>query len=291
MQPNGNMPGAGQPVGPAKPVNPVNPVNPTRPVRPAMPTTPTTSAAGEPTFDNGPSVVDGKGGKKAGWILAIVLLLIVAAGGVGFGVWAYMDGNVQKDALNSQISALKQQNNDLQEKLESNGDIDVNGNSTGSNVNPIIKAGDGYVYRVHYESPKYSVNAEDFKTINIGVEDGKVTYCGINYSGNREVETCEINGLTGNIYNIVEFTPPAQDASGLNIGFIMADGSVEYLSYMDIMENNDFSVKKLNIDGNIVNAVTVGHGSSDPEVIGSGTVTVFVMSDGSLVEFNETMLK
>lgn len=134
MQPNGNMPGAGQPVGPAKPVNPVNPVNPTRPVRPVTPTTPATSAS-EPTFDNGPSVVDSKGGKKTGWILAVVLLLIVAIGGVGFGVWAMMDGNAQKDALNSQISALKQQNSELQEKLDNGGDTIVNVDTDGDEVN------------------------------------------------------------------------------------------------------------------------------------------------------------
>lgn len=79
------------------------------------------------TFDNGPSVVKEKGGKKTGWILAVVLLLIVAIGGVGFGVWMMMDGSAQKDALNSQISALKQQNNDLQDKLDNGGDtiIDI----------------------------------------------------------------------------------------------------------------------------------------------------------------------
>ena len=144
MQPNGSMPGAGQPVGPAKPVNPVNPVNPTRPVRPVTPTVPTTSAAGEPTFDNGPSVVDGKGGKKTGWILTVVLLLIVAIGGVGFGVWAMMDGNAQKDALNSQISTLKKQNGELSEQITLlNEQIDtMNKNSSESNV---IETGDGDV--------------------------------------------------------------------------------------------------------------------------------------------------
>lgn len=122
MQPNGNMPGAAQP---ASPVRPVVPVGPTKPVNPAAPVKPAAPAGG-PTFDNGPSVVDGKGSKKTGWILAVVLLLIVAIGGVGFGVWAMMDGNAQKDALNSQISSLKQQNNSLQEQLD-NSDINVDG--------------------------------------------------------------------------------------------------------------------------------------------------------------------
>lgn len=81
--------------------------------------------APEPTFDNGPSVV-GRKERKTGWILAIVLLLIIAAGGVGFGVWAYMDGNTQKDQLNSQISDLQQQNNELQEELSTNSNTVIN---------------------------------------------------------------------------------------------------------------------------------------------------------------------
>ena len=126
MQPNGNIPGTmGRPVAGA----PVSNVN-TKPA-PTSTTVPVPKPA-EPTFGNGGSVVEGKGGKKTGWILGIVVLLLIAAGGVGFGVWAYMDGNAQKDALNSQISALKQQNNDLQDKLDNGDDtikdIDTDGN-------------------------------------------------------------------------------------------------------------------------------------------------------------------
>ena len=93
--------------------------------------TPSVAKAPEPTFDNGPSIVGKKEG-KTGWILAIVLLLIIAAGGVGFGVWAYMDGNTQREQLNAQISDLQQQNAKLQEdieelsKKESGGDAVVN---------------------------------------------------------------------------------------------------------------------------------------------------------------------
>ncbi len=82
-----------------------------------------------PTFGNGASVVGAKSGGKTGWILTMILLLLIAAGGVGFGVWAYMDGNTQKDQLNSQISTLQQQNNDLQEQIE---EMAAKNNTTGS---------------------------------------------------------------------------------------------------------------------------------------------------------------
>ena len=55
-----------------------------------------------------------KSGK--GMLIGMILLVLVAIGGIGFGVWAMVDGNSQKDSLNSQISALKEQNNELLDK-------------------------------------------------------------------------------------------------------------------------------------------------------------------------------
>ena len=118
MQPNGNIPGAmGRPVAGA-------PVNNISAKSAPVSATPPTPKPTEPAFGNGGSVVEGKGGKKTGWVLAVVLLLIIAAGGVGFGVWAMMDSNAQKDALNSQISTLKKQNSELQSDLD-NSDVDT----------------------------------------------------------------------------------------------------------------------------------------------------------------------
>ena len=61
------------------------------------------------------------GGKKKsnGMLYGMILLAILAIGGIGFGVWAMMDKNGQSETLNTQISVLKQQNNELQEKLNS----------------------------------------------------------------------------------------------------------------------------------------------------------------------------
>ncbi|MBR3353226.1 hypothetical protein IKG49_01380 [Candidatus Saccharibacteria bacterium] len=53
----------------------------------------------------------------SGMVIGLILCLLLAAGGIGFGVWMMMDGNTQKDALNQQISALKKQNNELQKKI------------------------------------------------------------------------------------------------------------------------------------------------------------------------------
>ena len=78
--------------------------------------------------------------KGKGAILGMVLLGILAVGGISFGVWEMLDANTQKEQLNSQISTLKQQNNELQDKLSESTskpttDIDVNINTETGNTN------------------------------------------------------------------------------------------------------------------------------------------------------------
>lgn len=152
MEPNENIPKQ-----PVRPVNPAGvgvpprpvasrPVAPRPTVRPVAPR-PVSSApvsepkeANEPTFDNGPSVV-GKKERKTGWVLALILLFIIAAGGVGFGVWTYLDSNTQKDQLNSQISALQQQNADLQDELASSNNTTINIDTDGETT-----SAEDYIY-------------------------------------------------------------------------------------------------------------------------------------------------
>ena len=57
--------------------------------------------------------------KNMAIILGMVFLTILAAGGIGFGVWAMVDGNQQKETFDRQIEVLKKQNNELQEQLSS----------------------------------------------------------------------------------------------------------------------------------------------------------------------------
>jgi len=68
--------------------------------------------------------------KGKGAVLGMILLGILAVGGISFGIWEMLEVNTQKEQLNSQINILKQQNNELQDKLEdatsgSTTDIDV----------------------------------------------------------------------------------------------------------------------------------------------------------------------
>jgi uncharacterized protein HemX len=72
----------------------------------------------------GNMMADGGEKKKGGngMLYGMILCAVLAIGGIGFGVWAMMDGNSQKNSYEEQISALKKQNNELQEKIENNTD-------------------------------------------------------------------------------------------------------------------------------------------------------------------------
>ena len=96
-------------------------------------------AATEPSkkdnmFENTPK----KSGK--GMIFGLVLCAILAVGGIGFGVWAMMDGEAQKNGLNEQISALKTQNNELMDKLSA-----ASSNATDTNKDSDVDTAD-YIY-------------------------------------------------------------------------------------------------------------------------------------------------
>lgn len=59
--------------------------------------------------------------KSKGMAIGMILLALLAVGGIGFGVWTMMDGNSQKEQLNGKISDLESeivQKNDKISELE-----------------------------------------------------------------------------------------------------------------------------------------------------------------------------
>lgn len=59
-----------------------------------------------------------KKNRKTGVILRFVLLFLIAASGVGFGVWAMMDGDAKTKQLEAQVDLLKEQNSKLSSEIE-----------------------------------------------------------------------------------------------------------------------------------------------------------------------------
>ena len=79
-----------------------------------------TAATSASTKASETPTMEATGVKKSnkGMLLGMVLLGILAVGGIAFGVWEMMDGNARADSLNEQISTLKTQNNELMDKIE-----------------------------------------------------------------------------------------------------------------------------------------------------------------------------
>ena len=72
------------------------------------------------------------GPKKSsnGGVIATILFAVLAAGGIGFGVYTMMNSKKQEDALNEQIATLKKQNSELMEKITEGGEGSESGAST-----------------------------------------------------------------------------------------------------------------------------------------------------------------
>ena len=85
--------------------------NATRPVQPVAAPAAPQDASQDVVFQDKPK-------KNSYLILGMILFAVLAAGGIGFGVWAMMDGNAQTAKLNEQIDALEQQNDSLQQQNE-----------------------------------------------------------------------------------------------------------------------------------------------------------------------------
>ena len=244
--------------------------------------------------------------KGKGAIYGMVLLAILAAGGIGFGVWAMMDGNAGKAQLQEQIDALKTINAQLQEKIDSSssgGQSANNSTNTDTPVatatdNPVIKSSDsGKEYFIRFTKSVGSVDGDGANGVSIRVKDGRIYDCesirqtnlGDYGSTYNKIADCNITGLEGEIYKPVSFGS-GQDGSNMRIGFIMKDGTVKYTSLlMEAIQNGDYGIKgTLTIDGRVsdvleLNVTTTENG------YGYGS-TVFVLNNGNYVEFDESML-
>lgn len=76
-----------------------------------------TEATTIPTNSGDNLVFRDKPKKNTGMIVGMVILAILAAGGIGFGVWAYLSGNQKNTELNNKISDLNSQITTLNDEL------------------------------------------------------------------------------------------------------------------------------------------------------------------------------
>lgn len=83
-----------------------------------QPVVPVEPAASKPEVN--PMTMGPKKSSKGG-VIAALLFAVIAAGGVGFGVYTMMNSKTQEDTLNDQIATLKKQNSELRDQIAEGG--------------------------------------------------------------------------------------------------------------------------------------------------------------------------
>ena len=262
---------------------------------PAPAPEPTPTPAPAPTPE--PNMMAAGNPKKSGkgMVYGMIILAILAIAGIGFGVWTMLDSNTQKEQLNSQITTLKAQNNELLDKIsDSTEDETIEIETEDNSANPVLVSKNSEEeFTIRFQSSTFAETAGS-NVIDIAVKNGEITECQLgkkNSDGVVKVKDCSITGISGKIFDVIEFGA-GQDGGLFQIGFIMTDGTVQYLDTLyKLAESNDFSVKgTVAINGFVTNAV----GVSVMDVVrgyGGYHATVFVLKDGSYVKFDESMLK
>ena len=220
-----------------------------------------------------------------GVIVGMVCLVLLAVGGIGFGVWAMMDGNAQKEQLNSQIDTLKQQNSELQDKANISGDIAPSGDVSEGDVNPIIQNQDPEIM------DRVSFVSVGNPRIRVILDKGDLSECFFESDEDRnnswDLKECDLGDLGGKVYKVVSFGG-TQELDPY-IGFIMTDGTVKYLSFYDVINSGDYTLKTLVLDGKVIDIVKIISGQKGATA-GGYITNVFVLNDGAVVRFDESMV-
>ena len=209
--------------------------------------------------------------KNLGSLILMIVLAILAVAGVTFGIIMAMNGN--KGGSSTTVGAFE---------------------------NPVIKDATGVAtWSEYYESSRLYVNGT--KTVGITVQNGEVNSCEI--QGLIETPTedgkgtmieggvvdCIVSGLTKDIYKVVEFGKGISPED-FNLGFIMTDGTMYYIKTVNAIENDNFAVRPVNVDGYVVDAIKIDIEPTE-ENPGGELSSVLVLQDGSVVEFENSMLK
>lgn len=223
--------------------------------------------------NTGGVVFQDKPKRNTAMILGMVLLAILAIGGIGFGVWEMMDANSQKEQLNSQINDLKQQISELQETTNTDFMPDS------IEENPIITAEDPESYTLRFNQ---SIDNDGY--LSIFVKDGAFQQCMLSIGGD-----CDIRGLPNNIFKMA--TIGWGNGSGNEkVGFITKDGEVWYIPVYknnSVSEgiNDNFVAQKVDIDGFVKDIVQVNYSADTSDPVSTHRSTVFILDDGSIVNY------
>ena len=256
-----------------------------------------------------PAISDNKQGNGRGLKIATIVACVVAVLGIGFGMY----GMIQSSQKESQISDLKVQiegphgevttleTDEI--KVSDDSQIITISDSATKRQNPVISATAPRRYSLGFDSPRFFIGSNNYY-VRLGIVDGSINSCGlythtVDWVGYDAIEKdkfekdCDgISGISGKIYKAID-AGEGQDASSSNVAFIMEDGTVSYIPaeelVQEVVNNGSATIKGiLNIDGFVVDAFTVG--VSEEGSIGGYATTIFVLSDGTYIKYDNSML-
>lgn len=227
-------------------------------------------------------------------VIGLVVLSLIAVGGVLFGIYGM-------NSQNEQIAQLTVRATDAEGKVAEletdkitiagpDGTTEITDSAAVLNFqNPVIKSNDpGLKYSLGMKSSNVPEGSSG-KYIIINVDEGRNISCTKWLIGDSYEGDCAVSGLSGEVYKIVEFGE-GQENSGNSIGFIMTDGTVQYFPLWEAVLNDDYSIRgTANIDGYVVDALDIAVSPTDSPVGGYGS-TVFVLSDGSYVKYDKSIV-
>ena len=213
----------------------------------------------------------------AGLKIFAVIACLLAVGGIGFGAF----GMIQAGQKDKQISDLKVQvkNDDGTTTTIETPKIETKDDKTTVTItdsvaqakNPMITNPD---YRVVYQTAGR-------ENVLLYANNGTLTNC---YVQTSTFDDCTISGITGKISKISE-AGEGQDSSDAKIIFIMEDGSGEYVSLWEMIENKTATAKKANISGFVTDTINI----DVTDGMSGYASTLFVLSDDSTVKYNNSM--
>lgn len=189
----------------------------------------------------------------------------------------------------AEINALKKQ-------ITDGGSIVIDGETITPSTrekNPAISATYPSIYNFSYSSRSYEDESGASYTFTISIRDGKVFSCDANKTSadsasGTDMKKCQVSNLSGDIYKFVEIIDKDNSKNDL-LGFIMTDGSVDFVQISKGLKNLNFEiVGKINPGGFVTDAFTVKQFTKDD--ITGDDVVIFVLADGSYAQYKKSML-
>ena len=221
------------------------------------------------------------GGKKKfefNWKIFGIVMAVVAVLGLVFGVAMLV---VKGD----EVAKVKAE-------CQATSEDELPACSDGTNENPVLSAEAPEVYTISASSSTFKVG-DNSVYLNLKLKNGAISECVMNVrdaGGNYNKSDCQISGVVGRIYKIVQVNNTVDGEFENALGLILTDGMVKYVPLSGV-SGNVFSVKgTLHIDGYVADAIGA-EVKPNEYVDGSDWTTLFVLKSGKVVKFDETMLE